>query len=66
VTEVFDGSRRAATMDRTRTAGVALTALGMTGYLAGVAAPYSGRAFAVTGIIVGVTLASVGTPEGAT
>ncbi|MFB6069185.1 MAG: hypothetical protein ABEJ90_04580 [Halobacterium sp.] len=48
-------------MDRTRTAGVALTAVGVAGYVAGVATPYPGRAFSVTAVVVGVTLASVGT-----
>ncbi|MDH5020474.1 hypothetical protein [Halobacterium rubrum] len=47
-------------MNRTRSAGVALTAAGVAGYLAGVATPYPGRAFTVTAVIVGITLASIG------
>lgn len=47
-------------MDRTRTAGVALTAAGVAGYLVGVAAPYPGRALTVTAVVVGITLASIG------
>lgn len=47
-------------MDRTRTVGVALTALGLAGYLAGVARPYPGRAFSVTAVIVGLTLVGIG------
>jgi hypothetical protein len=51
-------------MDRTRTAGVALVALGAAGYAAGVVTSYPGRALSVTAVIVGVTLASVGSPGG--
>lgn len=47
-------------MNRTRSAGVVLTAAGVAGYLAGVATPYPGRAFTVTAVIVGITLASIG------
>jgi hypothetical protein len=47
-------------MDRTRTAGVALTGAGVAGYLAGLATPYPGRAFSVTAVTVGITLASIG------
>ena len=47
-------------MDRTRAGGVALTAAGVADYVAGVLAPYPGRAFSVTAVIVGITLASIG------
>lgn len=42
-------------------AGLSLTALGLLGYLAGILAPYPGRAFSVTAVMVGITLALVGT-----
>lgn len=42
-----------------RAAGLAATALGVAGYVAGVATPYPGRAFSVTAVIVGVTLLSI-------
>lgn len=47
-------------MNRTRAAGLALTAGGVAGYLAGLVTPYPGRAFSVTAVIVGITLASLG------
>ena len=47
-------------MDRVRTAGAALTALALTGYAVGVAAHYPGRAFTITGVLVGLTLWAVG------
>jgi hypothetical protein len=47
-------------MDRVVAAGVALTVLGLLGYVAGVLAPYPGRAFSVTGVMVGLTLVAVG------
>jgi hypothetical protein len=47
-------------MNRIRAAGVTLTAGGVAAYLAGLATPYPGRAFSVTAVIVGITLASVG------
>jgi hypothetical protein len=55
-------------MNRTLASGVALTALGTAGYVLGVAGedavglvdPYPGRAFSVTGVMVGITLLSVG------
>ncbi|MFB6217596.1 MAG: hypothetical protein ABEH77_00195 [Halobacteriaceae archaeon] len=40
-------------------AGVLLTVAGLVGYAAGVAAPFPGRAFAVTAVMVGVTLAAM-------
>lgn len=47
-------------MDRTFAVGVALTVAGAVGYGVGVVAPYPGRAFSVTGVMVGVTLVAVG------
>lgn len=43
-----------------RAAGAALTLLGLLGYAAGVAGAYPGRAFSITGLMVGVTLLAVG------
>jgi len=51
-------------MDSVRAAGSALTVLGLVGYAVGVSTPYPGRAFAVTAVMVGVTLAAVGRPPG--
>jgi hypothetical protein len=51
-------------MNRTRAAGLLLTLGGVAGYLAGLATPYPGRAFSLTAVIVGVTLASIGDGSG--
>jgi len=40
--------------------GSALTAAGLAGYVVGVVAPYPGRAFSVTGLMIGVTLLAIG------
>lgn len=40
--------------------GLALTGLGVVGYLAGLVTPYTGRAFSLTALMVGVTLVAVG------
>lgn len=47
-------------MDGVFLAGVAFTVAGLVGYTAGVLVPYPGRSFALTGIMVGVTLIAVG------
>ena len=47
-------------MNRELLAGLVLTGLGLTGYAVGVVTPYTGRAFSVTGIMVGVTLLAIG------
>jgi len=47
-------------MNRTRAAGLVLTLGGTAGYLAGLAAPYPGRAFSVTAVILGITLTAIG------
>ncbi|MEF8791145.1 MAG: hypothetical protein V5A61_13560 [Haloarculaceae archaeon] len=41
-------------------AGATLVGLGTLGYAAGVVAAYPGRAFAVTGVMVGLALLAVG------
>lgn len=43
-------------MQRVALVGAACTALSLVGYTAGVAEPYPGRALAVTGLMVGVSL----------
>jgi len=46
-------------MNRTRVAAAALTLLALAGYAAGTVASYPGRAFTVTGVMVGITLLAV-------
>lgn len=43
-----------------RVAGAVLTVLAIAGYVVGVFAPYPGRAFSVAGVMVGITLLSIG------
>ncbi|MFC4551596.1 MULTISPECIES: hypothetical protein [Halorussus] len=50
-------------MNSALAAGVALTAAGLVGYLVGILAPYPGRAFSVTGVMVGITLLAIGSAE---
>jgi hypothetical protein len=47
-------------MRRVRTFGVGLSALSLAGYIVGTVATYPGRAFSITGLMVGVTLYAVG------
>lgn len=47
-------------MDRTQTAGAVLTAVGVAGYVVGVAEAYPGRAFALTAAMVGLALLALG------
>ncbi|MFC7080366.1 hypothetical protein [Halorussus caseinilyticus] len=47
-------------MDTALVAGGALTAAGLVGYVAGLTSPYPGRAFSVTGVMVGITLLAIG------
>jgi hypothetical protein len=47
-------------MDRVVAAGAILTIAGLVGYLIGVLAPYPGRGFSLSGIMVGLTLLAVG------
>ncbi|MFC4358960.1 hypothetical protein ACFO0N_13500 [Halobium salinum] len=44
----------------TAVAGAVLTGLSVLGYLVGVATAYPGRAFSLTGLMVGLTLLAVG------
>lgn len=55
----FLGGGRRAGMDRTFAVAAALTASSVLGYLVGVVAAYPGRAFSLTGVLVGVTLLAV-------
>lgn len=48
-------------MDRTRGAGLVITVMSLLGYVGGIVNPYPGRAFSVTGVMVGVTLIAIGT-----
>lgn len=47
-------------MNGTTAAGILLTLAGVAGYVIGVLAPYPGRGFSVAGVMVGITLLSVG------
>jgi hypothetical protein len=47
-------------MQGTRLLGGAVAVLGMAGYVAGVAVDYPGRSFAITAVMLGVTLVAVG------
>ncbi len=46
-------------MDRFRIAGGALTVCGAAGYLLGIVAPYPGRSFSVTAVMIGVTVLAI-------
>jgi hypothetical protein len=52
-------------MDRTFTIGAGLTAAGVCGYVVGLLVTYPGRAFSLTAIMVGITLAAIGDHRGA-
>lgn len=47
-------------MERLRALGAGLSVLSVAGYLVGVVAAYPGRAFSITGLMVGLTLYAVG------
>lgn len=47
-------------MNRTRLGGYALSALALVGYALGIVAPYTGRAFSITALMVGITLVAIG------
>ena len=47
-------------MQRLRVAGGVLLGIGLLGYVLGVLAPYPGRAFAITALMVGITLVAIG------
>lgn len=46
-------------MNRLSVAGLLSLALGVVGYAAGIADPYTGAGFAVTAIMVGITLLAI-------
>lgn len=52
-------------MDRRFIAGAGLTVVGVCGYVVGVLVAYPGRAFSLTAIMIGITLASIGESQGA-
>jgi len=52
-------------MDRMFLAGTGFTVVGVCGYVAGVLVAYPGRAFSLTAIMVGITLAAIGDQQGA-
>lgn len=47
-------------MNHVKVAGAVLTVAGLVGYVVGVLAPYPGRGFSLAGVMVGLTLLSVG------
>ena len=51
-------------MNAAMAAGLALTLAGVVGYVVGLTVPYPGRAFSVTGVMVGITLLAVGADRG--
>jgi len=51
-------------MDRTFIVGAGLTVVGVLGYVVGALADYPGRAFSLTAIMVGITLAAIGDQRG--
>ncbi len=46
-------------MARATTVGVGLFAVGLVGYVAGIFVAYPGRAFSLTAVMVGLTLAAI-------
>ncbi|WP_338738424.1 hypothetical protein [Haloplanus salilacus] len=53
-------------MDRRFLVGVGLTAAGVCGYVVGTVVPYPGRAFSLTAVMLGITLAAIGDRRGTT
>lgn len=51
-------------MNRIRVVGLALSAGGLVGYVLGVLAPYPGRGFTLTAVMVGITLVAIGGDAG--
>lgn len=47
-------------MNRATGAGVVCTVGGLAGYVAGTVAPYPGRSFSITALMVGITLLAIG------
>lgn len=52
-------------MNTVSAVGLALAVGGVVGYLAGVVAPYPGRALSLAALMTGVTLLAVGRSDGA-
>lgn len=50
-------------MDRLQALGLGLSGVSVAGYLAGIAVAYPGRAFSITGVMVGLTLYAMGGSE---
>ena len=50
-------------MDRLVLAGGLMGVLGVVGYVAGIYAPYPGRSFSVTALMVGITLLAIGSAD---
>lgn len=48
-----------------RLAGFGICSAGVVGYVIGVYVPYTGRAFSITALMVGVALAAIGSPDAA-
>jgi len=51
-------------MDRTFLVGAGLSVAGVCGYVVGVLVAYPGRAFSLTAIMLGITLAAIGDHRG--
>jgi hypothetical protein len=52
-------------MDRRFLVGAGLTAVGVCGYAVGTLVAYPGRAFSLTAVMLGITLAAIGDHRGA-
>lgn len=52
-------------MNRVFGAGLGLSAIGVAGYLYGIAVSYPGRAFSITAIMAGITFVAIGRAKGA-
>ncbi|MDY6779752.1 MAG: hypothetical protein SV760_04255 [Halobacteria archaeon] len=51
-------------MKRLSLLGLLLAAAGLTGYVSGIYVDYTGRAFSVTAVMLGVTLVTIGAGTG--
>ena len=56
----FNGPTEVEGMNNLQAVGIALTVAGVVGYSIGVLAPYPGRGFSLTGVMVGLTFLSIG------
>lgn len=50
-------------MNRMRLGGLVLSLLSLLGYVFGIVAPYPGRSFSITALMVGITLVAIGGNE---